>query len=81
MEFFLNVAELSFIDFGGFSESRESDKFKDPVPHTCLAATVVASWSLMQEVAGRALLMTNIFLVTEFAKFSENIYRKNSSAR
>ena len=35
-----------------------------------LAGTVVASWSLTQEVAGRALLMTNIF-VTKFAEFSE----------
>ena len=27
-------------------------KFKDPVCHMCLAGTVVASWSLTQEVAG-----------------------------
>ena len=27
-------------------------QFKDPVSHMCLAGTVVASWSLTQEVAG-----------------------------
>ena len=27
-------------------------EFKDPVSHMCLAGTVVASWSLTQEVAG-----------------------------
>ena len=41
-------------------------QFKDPVSHMCLAGTVVASWSLTQEVAGwqvRALftVMTNIY--------------------
>ena len=48
-----------------------SDQFKDPVSHMCLAGPVVASWSLMQEVAGSRsfTVMTNIF-VTEF---SENI--------
>ena len=43
----------------------------------CLAGTLVASWSLTQEVAGVAgsspfTVITNIF-VTEFAEFSENI--------
>ena len=41
------------------------DKFKDPLCYLCLAGTVVASWSLTQEVGGS----NNIF-VTEF---SENI--------
>ena len=27
-------------------------KFEDPVSHICLAGTVVAPWSLTQEVAG-----------------------------
>ena len=27
-------------------------QFKDPVSHMCLAGTVVASWSLTQDVAG-----------------------------
>ena len=27
-------------------------QFKDPVLHMCLAGTVIASWSLTQEVAG-----------------------------
>ena len=51
-------------------------QFKDPVSHMCLAVTV-ASWSLMQEVAGssRFTVMTNIS-VTDFAEFSENIYEK-----
>ena len=30
-------------------------QFKDPVSHMCLAGTMVASWSLTQEVAGRKL--------------------------
>ena len=49
-------------------------QFKDPVSHTCLAGTVVASWSLTQEVAGLSpfTVMANIF-VTEF---SENIEEK-----
>ena len=40
----------------------------------CLAGTVVASWSLTQEVEGLSpsTAMTNIF-VTEFTEFSENI--------
>ena len=48
-------------------------QFKDPVSHMCLAGTVVACWSLTQEVAGwqvRVLLMSYIF-VTEFAEFIE----------
>ena len=49
-------------------------QFKDPVSHICLAATVVASWSLIQEMAGLShfTVMTNIS-VCEFAEFSENI--------
>ena len=49
-------------------------QFKDPVPHMCLAGTMVTSWSLTQEVAGSSPLtvITNIF-VTEFSEFSENI--------
>ena len=48
-------------------------QFKDLVSHMCLAGTVVACWSLTQEVAGwqvRVLLMSYIF-ITEFAEFSE----------
>ena len=42
-----------------------------------LAGTLVASWSLTQEVAGLSpfTVMTNIF-VTEFSEFSENIWEK-----
>ena len=49
-------------------------QFKDPGSDMCLAGAVVASWSLMQEIAGSSpfTVMTNIF-VTEFADFSENI--------
>ena len=36
-------------------------KFKVSVCHGCLSGAVVAFWSLTQEVAGPALLMTNIF--------------------
>ena len=40
-----------------FTQFGESLKHKlgsiiDPASHTCFAGTVVASWSLMQEVAG-----------------------------
>ena len=40
----------------------------------CLAGTVVASWSLKQEMVGLNpfTIMTNI-LVNEFSKFNENI--------
>ena len=43
----------------------------------CLAGTVVASWSLTQEVAGSKYftVMTNIF-ANEFIVFSENIWEK-----
>ena len=45
--------------FTEFSEFRETDKspkhelgsIKDPISHMCLAGTVVACWSLTQEVA------------------------------
>ena len=45
----------------------------------CLAGTVVASWSLTQEVAGSNpfTVMTNIF-VTEFSEFTET-FRENSN--
>ena len=32
--------------------SMKWDQFKDPISHLCLAGSVVASWSLRQEVAG-----------------------------
>ena len=43
-------------------------QFKDPVSHMCLAGSVVASWSLRQEMAGLSpfTVMTNIFVI-EFA--------------
>ena len=49
-------------------------QFKDPVSHMCLAGTLVASWSLTQEVTGESpfFVMKNIF-VTELAGFTENI--------
>ena len=48
--------------------------FKDPVSHMCLAGPVVASRSLVQDMAGsnHFTVMTNIF-VSEFAEFCENI--------
>ena len=38
------------------------DQFKDPVYHMCLAGTVIATWSLTQEMAGSNpfTVMTNI---------------------
>ena len=55
-------------------------QFKYPVSHMCLAGAVVASWSLIQEVAGLSpfTVMTNIF-VTEFIEFNET-FMKNSNA-
>ena len=55
------------------------DKFKDSVPHKCLAGAVVVSWSLIQEVAGLEpfTVMTNI-LVTEFSEFNENIWENTN---
>ena len=51
-------------------------QFKDPVSQMCFAGTVVASWSLIQEVAGLSPVMTNFF-VTEF---SVKTFRKNSNS-
>ena len=53
---------------------------KDPVYHMCLAGTVVASWSLSQEVTGSNpfTVMTNIF-VTEFTEFRVKTFRKNTT--
>ena len=51
--------------------------FKDPVSHMCPPDTMVASWSLTQEMAGSNpfTVMTNI-LVAEFSEFNENIKGK-----
>ena len=48
-------------------------QFKDPVSHMCLDGIVVASLSLMKEVAGPSNCNASIF-VTEF---SEKVHRKN----
>ena len=50
-------------------------QFKDPVSHMCLAGIVVASLSLMQEVAGPSNCNASIS-VTEF---SEKVYMKKSN--
>ena len=57
MEFFLNGVKLS-VDSNNLINHRSMiwDQFKDPVSHMCLAGTVVASWSLTQEVPGLSLL-------------------------
>ena len=50
----------------------------------CLAGAVAAFWSLTQEVAEwqvRPLYCNDKFFVTEFAEFSEKIFRKNSIVR
>ena len=48
------------------------NQFKDPTSNVCLAGTVVACWSLTQEMASSSpfTVMTNIF-VTKFGEFSE----------
>ena len=50
------------------------EQFKDPISHMCLAHTVVASWSLTQDMEGSNpfTVIINI-LVTEFSEFNENI--------
>ena len=56
-------------------------QFKDPVSHMCLGGTVIASWSLTQEVVGLSpfIVITNIF-VSEFNKIQQisETFRKNS---
>ena len=49
-------------------------EFKDPVSNMCFDGTVVASWSLTQEVAGSKpfTVMTNIMFI-KFNEFNENI--------
>ena len=71
--------ERTFTEFSEFKESDKSLKhelgaIKDPVSHMCLAGTVVASWSVTQDVTGLSpfTIMTNIF-VSEFSEFSKNI--------
>ena len=53
-------------------------QFKDPVSYMCLAGTVVASWSLIQEVAGSSpfTAMTN-FLSLNLLN-SVKTFKKNS---
>ena len=55
-------------------------QFKDPVSHMCLAGTVVASWSLTEEVAEwqglEPFQCNDKYFVTEFSEFSENIQEK-----
>ena len=47
-------------------------QFKDPVSRMCLGGTVVASWSLTQEVAGLNpfTVMTDIFSLNSDKTFS-----------
>ena len=52
-------------------------QFKDSVCYLCLAGIGVASWFLAQEFSGLKISFLNmVFLVTEFAEFSENILGK-----
>ena len=56
-QMFKYVWSRTFAEFSDFRETDKSlkhelDQFKDPVSHMCLAGTVVAPWSLAQEVAG-----------------------------
>ena len=59
MEYFLNGAERSLNSVNSANSenlinhwSMNWTQFKDPVSHICLADTVAASWSLIQDVAG-----------------------------
>ena len=54
-------------------------QFKDPLCYLCLLGTVVASWTLTQEVAGwQGFDPFYSFFVTELSEFRET-FRKNSS--
>ena len=63
--FLLNGAELSLnsVNSGNLINHRSMNwaHFQDPVSHMCLAGAVVASWCLIQEVAGvmRKILLLN----------------------
>ena len=56
LEFFLNGAELSLNSVNSEKLinhwSMNWAQFKDPISHMCLAGTVVACWSLTQEMPG-----------------------------
>ena len=50
-------------------------QFKDPVSHICLAGTVVASWSLTQEVADSSPFNDKISkVIYEYLYHPENFY-------
>ena len=72
LEFFPELSR-TFIELSEFSKFRDSDK---SLSHKLdsIAAALVASWSLTQQVAGSSpfTAMTNIF-VTEFIEFLKNI--------
>ena len=51
-------------------------QFKDPIYHMCLAHAVVASYSLIQEVAGSSPFNDKLFFI-EFAEFLENNHGKD----
>ena len=77
MELFLNRAELS-LNSGNPRNlinhlSMNWAQYKDPVSHMRIADTVVASWSLTQELSGsnHFTVTTNIF-VTEFNELNSN---------
>ena len=59
------------------------DQFKDPVSHLCFADAIVASWSLMQEMAGLSpfTVMANIFVTDLNLLNSEKTFRENSNKR
>ena len=52
-------------------------QFKDPVSHMCLAGSVVAFWSLTQEVAGLSPCNDKYFLSLNLLD-SVQTFRKNS---
>ena len=65
MEFFLNGAELSLNSADLINHWNITWAwFEDPVSHMCLAGTMVASWSLNQEMAGSSPFNDKYFLKT-----------------
>ena len=48
-------------------------QFKDPISHMCLAGTVVACWSLTQEVLGSSPLNVKNFLSLNSLNSVKNI--------
>ena len=77
IEFFLNGAELllNSVNSEKLKNHRSMNwaQFKDPISLMCLAGTVVACWSLTQEVTGSSPFNVIIFLSLNSLNSVKNI--------